>query len=547
MSGVGRVDQTAVCVLAAGYGRAIETVARQLRTRIEAVRAQSADSDPVALAALIYDDVDTEQQLDLLFAGLSELTKQVLRGHGDWAAFDARAAEVAGVPREAAVLARVELTQIGWLTEAGVFPFVVRAWRRARLQATPEMVQRAADHAERAFHRLRCAGAGDVDARQALDHATRWSSAPDVAQWAAIVREEDLGDAACERCAAWAAIEQSRAAQWRGWEDQARRWLARAEAAAVSDRARFFVRFLRAIRAVPAGEADAAAQVEQLCADVPADEELHFAYQAKAVLAQQQRRDPRPHLIAGIGLAQRLDMPFREVHLRVLLALAEWPDGDKMLAELEVIDLSRVSLSDRDRWNLEWAWARARLAADDLAGAAEHARTILNAPSVAALGPGSPWAVVAVVERCAGNAELAHAALIQARRFLTLDDNGLIREWLERARTTRNYRPLPRLAFAHPSSAGWVSRDGTQFSVARTVVRLDRSPVAVALLRALATRPHNADALIAACWPDDASSYSSLKNRLHSAVRTLRRRGLGEHLVFDGAHYRLDGVDVVEV
>ena len=64
------------------------------------------------------------------------------------------------------------------------------------------------------------------------------------------------------------------------------------------------------------------------------------------------------------------------------------------------------------------------------------------------------------------------------------------------------------------------------------------------LLRALAAGPTEGDALIEACWPGDAAGYLSLKNRLHSAVRGLRRKGLGEALVFEGEVYRLVGVEV---
>jgi len=76
-------------------------------------------------------------------------------------------------------------------------------------------------------------------------------------------------------------------------------------------------------------------------------------------------------------------------------------------------------------------------------------------------------------------------------------------------------------------------------------IDLGRSPVSVALLGALASGPKTTDELIEAAWPGDASSYPSLKNRLHSALRTLRRRGLDGHLVLDRGAYRLDGLDVV--
>ncbi len=515
--------------------------------RVSAVLASTPDADPVGVAALVVAESELAALLHARFAAFGEGTRDLLVAHGDWAAFDRDAAKVADLSDEAVGLALVELSEAGWLTPDRQFPMGIRGWRRAQLEPSADMVERAARSAEAAFHRLRCAGAGDRAARAALEHWCRWSSAPEVAQWLAIFREEELGDAVCERCAAWAAIEQSRAAQWRGWEDQARRWLDRAEAAAMSDRARFFVRFLRAIRSVQAGDSQAASRVAALMADVPAEEEWHFVHQTQAVLAQAQRRDARPHLQKGIGLAHRLSMPFRELHLRVLLAVAEWPDGSRMRKELELIDAldgSQIRLSDRDRWNLEWTWARAFLASGDLQQAAQRSRTILEDDALVSLNPGAPWAVVALAEREAGREEPARQALIQARRFLTRDDAGEIRQWLEEAWQDEGPPGLPDLVMARPPTAGWVLRDGTRFVVGDEEVQLERSPVSVAMLRALANGPCDTDTLIEACWPGDASSYPSLKNRLHSALRALRKRGLEGHLVFEDDTYRLEGLEV---
>lgn len=523
----------------------MEELSEALSARVAEALAASPDADPVAVGALLIAEIDPADSLAAQFAAFSEHTRALVVAHGEWPQFDRRATELTEVQDGAAALGLVELRRGGWLDAQDTFPLVVRAWRRARLRPPVAVVRRAADRTEQAFHRWRCAGAGDVEARAALDRWSTWSRVPEVAQWGSIAREEPLSRPVCARCEAWAAIEESRAAQWRGWEDQARRSLDRAEAVARSDRARFFVKFLRAIRAVAATSEAAGDLVRELAEDVPAEEEWVFVHQVEAVQAQTLGRDPRPPLHVAVGLAQRLSFPFREAHVRLLLALVEWPDGRRMREALEAIDLTGVQLSDRDRWNLQWAWARAALASDDLEAAGRHSRGLLEDEALAKLNPGAPWAVVALAERQAGNLAAAREAQVQAHRFLTRDGSQAIQTWFERAWRDGSHRPLPDLTLGGAQPTAWVLVDGTRFRVGGVEVHLERSPVSVALLRALASGPQDSDALIEAAWPGDAASYPSLRNRLHSALRTLRRRGLGEHLVFEGEVYRLEGLDRV--
>lgn len=525
----------------------MQSLTDELSTRMAPVLAHTPRADRDAVAALFVDETCVGAALDAVFARFSASTCALLRAHGRWARFDPSAQGVCDVSPDGVALALAELLEAGWLTEAQDFPLPVRAWRRARLQPTPAMVQAAADAAEAAFHWFRCAGAGDIEAQERLSHWSAWSAAPEVAEWAAIADQQRLGASACVRCRPWAAIEESRAAQWRGWEEQASRWLDRAAAASSAPRLRFFVRFLRAIRTVQARDPQGARLVEALAIDVPDEQEWVFVHQAQAVLAQAQSRDARPALLEGLWLAERHQMPFRRAHLRLLLALAAWPDGARMLQELELIQLEGVRLTVRDRWNLAWAWVRAHLASHDLPTASKHARRIVDDPELAALNAGGSWSVIALAHRQAGEDELAEAALLRARRALSGSDGLTLRRWLDHVWETRDYDALPDMAFAHAPLAGWVARDGSRFRIGEDeVVELERSPVSVALLAACLTGPQRTDELIEACWPGDASSYSSLKNRLHSAVRTLRRKGLEAHLLYDGDAYRVQGLQVVD-
>jgi hypothetical protein len=496
-------------------------------------------ADPEVAILLLDDLPGARGALEAAAAALPPMVRTVVAAHGRWSVFDDEALVLADLPAVAGPVARRVLEEAGWL-DGDAFVLAAQVARRVALPPSPAMIDRAADAAEQAFHRWRCAGAGDRAARAAIDHRTRWGPMPEVAQWGRIVAEEPIEEP-CDRCAAWVAIERSRAARWRGHDDQARRRLQEARALARTDRARFFVDFLHAIRTT--GLPGAADRIEALAKDVPAEEEWHFVHQARATLASARGADPRFHLERAVALARDLRMPFREVHLRLLLALSLWPNGERMRAELEPIDLDGVSLSARDRWNLSWAWVRADLASDDLESARRRAREMLADEAVAALSAGVPWAVVAVVGRVLGSSD-ADDARVAARRYLTRDDDGAMRDWLERSWVSGSHRPLPDLRLGDAGPGLRVRADGSAICVAGEWVELSRSPVAVALLEALIAGPATPDTLIEAAWPGDASDYTSLRNRLHSAMRSLRKRGLGDHVTFDGACYRLERVAV---
>jgi len=246
-----------------------------LRARVDAVCATSPDADPVTVATLLLEDSELEQHLHTACAGLSPHARALVAAHGRWARWDPRAIALAAVSSEAAAIARVELRDAGWL-EDDAFPLAVRGFARAHLPPTPAMSDRAAAAAEEAFHRTRYAGAADVAARADLEHCSRWSERPEVAQWAAIAREDDLGDAVCARCRPWAALEQCRAARWRGWYELSARRLDEAERTATDPRARFFVAFLRTVRAIQAGTSDGAARLDALTRQVSDDGEWFF-------------------------------------------------------------------------------------------------------------------------------------------------------------------------------------------------------------------------------------------------------------------------------
>lgn len=87
-----------------------------------------------------------------------------------------------------------------------------------------------------------------------------------------------------------------------------------------------------------------------------------------------------------------------------------------------------------------------------------------------------------------------------------------------------------------------VSADGSWFRVpGHPTVRLDRRLVLRRLLAALvaADGPRAPRALFAAAWPRERALPGAARNRLHVALSKLRELGLRDHLLWDGAGYRL--------
>jgi hypothetical protein len=95
-----------------------------------------------------------------------------------------------------------------------------------------------------------------------------------------------------------------------------------------------------------------------------------------------------------------------------------------------------------------------------------------------------------------------------------------------------------------------VARDGAWVDVgARGPVRLAHRPLLQRLLRALVAqhlrRPGVAlapDALLRAGWPNERALTHAGRNRLHVALATMRKMGLGVHLVRSDDGYHLERV-----
>jgi len=177
-----------------------------------------------------------------------------------------------------------------------------------------------------------------------------------------------------------------------------------------------------------------------------------------------------------------------------------------------------------------------------LEGSPEEARgealRLLAQPSLTARGfRGRLHAVVAACTSLIDGDPGPH--LDEARRLLlgTTYDDYLT--WADEVVADRQLVPA-RLPFA--SDRVVVARHGGWFSVGGRRTDLSDSPLAQALLAQLADGPRTSDQLIDAVWPGDASSYGSLKNRLHALVRVLRRKGLQRALVYRRGTYVLEGI-----
>lgn len=102
-------------------------------------------------------------------------------------------------------------------------------------------------------------------------------------------------------------------------------------------------------------------------------------------------------------------------------------------------------------------------------------------------------------------------------------------------------------ATSAPSEGIWVARDGSWIQVgAAQPARLSRTPLLQRLLAALAehrlqghTTPVSVDALVQHGWPDERILPAAASNRLHQAVKRLRRLGLEEAMTQADGGYRL--------
>jgi tetratricopeptide (TPR) repeat protein len=216
-------------------------------------------------------------------------------------------------------------------------------------------------------------------------------------------------------------------------------------------------------------------------------------------------------------------------------------DQHRVRAAREVIEDTQRSLAQRSRRTDAWL--------DGIRLLALHLDPAADPPSHAA------WA--SLVERLvampdvrlarlfAGLAAAAHPSL---PLLLSLHEAGpegqaLLHMRPEDARLNvwvRLARRLPSASTAH------INPTGRGFSLpVGPPIDLGRRGTARRLLAELAriheesAGPASFDALIAHLWPDDRSSHTSLRARLHVAVSELRRAGLREHIETTESGYRL--------
>lgn len=515
--------------------------APSLQARVAAVLADSPDTDPAEIAAVLVDADDLGLRLDRAWESLSDDAQTLLRAHGRWVRWRPEAATLTQLPDARVALGRHALKAAGWLDQDGTLPLEIQGWCRARLGPTSEQMTRAADAAEAAFHQLRYAGLGDLERRARLELWERWAPTPEIAQWAAIAREEPL-EQVCDRCRVWALIEQSRAENWRGWEQQAERTLREAERLASTPQERFFVAFLRVVRA-PRDPSQTPGRLDALEALVAQEADRLFVNQARYFWAWELQEDALPHLERNIQLAQKLGFVHRQDQMRLLAVNFQWPDAQRMRAQAELLHSGPEGQPPRDQWNHHWAWTRIHLAEQDLAAAERHALKLVEIPESSTQEMGVPFTVLALARHARGDHAGCQEALRQSRRLGAGRFEERLRAWAQRTMAGGPYFPLPSSRVQPtPDFSPWVSQDGQRLQLAEhaPVVDLSRSPVATAILRSLIQGPHSTDALIDRVWPDDASSYESLKARLHSAVRMLRKKGV--KLTFVDRQYRLTGL-----
>lgn len=95
-----------------------------------------------------------------------------------------------------------------------------------------------------------------------------------------------------------------------------------------------------------------------------------------------------------------------------------------------------------------------------------------------------------------------------------------------------------------------IDADARWFRVEGAIVRLDKRPslqrIVVALLDARWTQPASMEVLVTAGWPDESLIQSSGSTRVHTALHTLRKMGLGKHLERTQVGYRIQHEGVWE-
>lgn len=513
-----------------------------LRQRMDELVARQPGLDPVRAGCGLVDLTPVGAALDTMWKGFREATRSIVRAHGCWEAWHDEAAELAGLGTHDLQLAHVEVLAAGWSEPSGAWPLAVRLWRRVRLEPTAGMTDRALIHTRKAFHRSRLFDhqMAPPVVRDALHHWTGWSDAPRIAQWRQVAERRLTPDEACPETLPWALFNASRQAHLRGWADEAQQIFATAKEASVDPQARFVVGYIEAMRAV-LGDGDAEPLVQALRELTCTDEDRLLLLQLEVEHRRRRGEPVEDVLFAGVHLAQRLQVPAREIHFRHLLARENLQHPGELRRHLETIEAMQAEVVGPFAFENRYLWACLLLAEGDLEAVRRHVTTELGGP----FEDGSRGCLLALrvaVGHLLGEPG-ATGDLAEARRLAMGTVHEPFVRWAERvvAQGPDALHPLPFL----PPARFRVAEDGSWFEVEGVRHDLTDSPLARGLLRALAAKPRDAHALIEAIWPGDASSYSSLKNRLYSLIRSARKRGLGEHLVFEGDVYRLRDVVVV--
>jgi len=487
------------------------------------------------LSRAIVDLSPVGPALDEAWASFRPVTRTVFTAHGAWTRWDPSAGPVAGVEPAEAQVALFELIDAGWVEpEDLVFGLAPRVWSAARLEPTDGMVERMAAVAEEHFHRSRLFDheMAPTAVQEALAHAAAWSTHRRVQQWWLLAQRRLTPEEACAATRPWALFQASREAHLRGWVVEAEALFEASVQAATEPRARFVVAYIRAMRAVVGGDVAARAAVDDLHTMVTDDAERLLVLQVQVELQRRSGECLQRTLEAGVHLAQRLELPAREVHFLHLLAHTMLGDAVGLRRTLRMVDAVGARLAGAVALENRFLWACLAVVEDDLDAMRKWAVAPGDDPLTT--GAAARLSLIGLLAAFRAGEAPDQAPLHRARRLLLGTEHEPYVHWAERVLAGGAWEPLP---FGAATSR--VATDGSWFEIDAQRRSLRDSPLARVLLAELVDGPRTAEQLIDRIWPGDAASYLSLRQRLHSLMRTVRRRGLGERLVFEGGRYEL--------
>lgn len=519
---------------------------QELTERLEeAVRAAARarpDTDAVTLGTALIDRSGVGDVLDRQWECFGAATTDLVRAHGHWSSWHDEAGALCNRGPADVTQAFLELFEHGWVTTSHTFPFAVVCWRRARVEPTPAMTARASERAQQAFHtsRLHDHEMAPPTVSAELQRWSGWSDSPEVSQWMQVARRALPHEDACDATRPWALFTASRQAHLNGWPEESRRLFELAEEHANDERSRFVVAFIRTMRAVMRHDPSGPTLVDALMAEASDEADELMALQTRAELERRTSADLQA-AAHGLHLARRLGVPSRELHFLLLMAYASLADASKLRTHM---DAATFLVEQRGASHPSYGllMTQLHLVEGDFPAAYDAALAELAKTGITAQAVRGPTLAIATATAHLTRQDPA-PYLAEARRLLIGTEHAGYLRWAEQVleHGAGSVHPLPFIE----NTTCRVASDGSWFQVHGVRKSLADSALARTLVASLAREPHASDTLIEAVWPGDASSFLSLKNRLHALIRSVRRAGLGEHLVFEGGRYALVDVEVV--